>query len=40
MTDPALRIERDAVRRCSSSADQIEGMTAFMQKRRPVFEGR
>ena len=36
----ALRIERDAVRRCSSSADQIEGMTAFLEKRRPNFEGR
>jgi enoyl-CoA hydratase/carnithine racemase len=38
--EDALRIERDAVRRCSSSTDQIEGMTAFLEKRRPRFEGR
>jgi enoyl-CoA hydratase len=38
--EDALRIERDAVRRCSSSADQIEGMTAFLEKRPPHFEGR
>jgi enoyl-CoA hydratase/carnithine racemase len=38
--EDALRIERDAVRRCSSSADQTEGMTAFLEKRRPRFQGR
>jgi enoyl-CoA hydratase/carnithine racemase len=38
--DDALRIERDAVRRCSSSADQVEGMMAFIEKRRPQFEGK
>lgn len=38
--EDALRIERDAVRRCSSSADQIEGMTAFLEKRRPRFTGK
>ena len=38
--EDALRVERDAVRRCSSSADQIEGMTAFLEKRRPRFEGK
>ena len=38
--EAALGIERDAVRRCSSSADQIEGMRAFLEKRRPQFEGR
>lgn len=38
--EEALRIERDAVRRCSTSADQIEGMTAFLEKRRPLFSGR
>ena len=38
--DDALRIEREAVRRCSASADQLEGMTAFLEKRRPNFEGR
>jgi enoyl-CoA hydratase/carnithine racemase len=37
--EDALRVERDAVRRCSSSADQIEGMRAFLEKRRPRFEG-
>ncbi len=38
--EEALRLERDAVRRCGSSADQIEGMRAFFEKRRPNFEGR
>jgi enoyl-CoA hydratase/carnithine racemase len=38
--EDALRVERDAVRRCSSSMDQIEGMTAFLEKRRPHFQGR
>ena len=38
--EDALRVERDAVRRCFSSADQREGMSAFLKKRRPVFHGR
>jgi enoyl-CoA hydratase/carnithine racemase len=38
--EEALALERDAVRRCSESADQVEGMTAFLEKRRPKFEGR
>ena len=38
--EDALRIERESVRRCSNSLDQIEGMTAFLEKRRPHFLGR
>lgn len=36
----ALRIERDAVQRCSATADQVEGMMAFIEKRPPNFQGR
>ena len=38
--EEALRLERDAVRRCSDSADQVEGMMAFLEKRPPRFEGK
>jgi enoyl-CoA hydratase len=35
----ALAAERRAVVRCSGSRDQIEGMQAFLEKRRPIFTG-
>jgi len=37
--EDALRVEREAFRRCSTSADQVEGMRAFLEKRRPSFGG-
>lgn len=37
--EAALDIEREEVRRCSGTKDQIEGMTAFLEKRRPIFTG-
>ena len=38
--EEALRLERDAVRRCSNSADQVEGMMTFLEKCPPRFEGK
>ena len=35
--DEALDCEREAVRACSNSPDQREGMLAFIEKRRPNF---
>jgi len=32
-----LAKERDGVKRCFGSKDATEGMMAFMQKRKPVF---
>jgi enoyl-CoA hydratase len=38
--DEALAVERAAVQRCSGTSDQLEGMQAFLEKRRPVFTGK
>ena len=37
--EEALDVERRAVLRCGKTRDQIEGMMAFMEKRKPVFTG-
>ena len=37
--EDALDVEREAVRACSGTKDQAEGMAAFLEKRRPVFTG-
>jgi len=37
--DQGLKIEREGSRRVEKTRDAIEGMTAFIQKREPVFTG-
>ena len=37
--EEALAEERAAVLRCGRTKDQVEGMRAFLEKRRPVFTG-
>lgn len=37
--DEAIAQERRAVLACSGTSDQLEGMRAFIEKRRPVFTG-
>jgi enoyl-CoA hydratase/carnithine racemase len=38
--EEGLRREAEAFRRCLASADGLEGVTAFIEKREPVFTGR
>ena len=37
--EEALRDERRAFHRCAVSKDQSEGLTAFLEKRKPIFKG-
>ncbi len=37
--EQGYRLELDAVRRTSGSRDNLEGIQAFLQKRKPVFKG-
>lgn len=38
--DTAVAIESDMFGMCTSTSDQKEGMTAFLEKRKPVFQGK
>jgi enoyl-CoA hydratase/carnithine racemase len=37
--DEGLRVETARAKICSASMDAVEGFTAFMEKRKPVFKG-
>ena len=38
--DGQLHREAEAIARCAASADHLEGVTAFVEKRKPAFKGR
>jgi enoyl-CoA hydratase/carnithine racemase len=37
--EEGIRVDREWSRRLAQSQDAMEGMTAFFQKREPVFKG-
>lgn len=39
-TDEALQMDLESIARLSKTADAAEGITAFLQKRAPVFQGK
>jgi enoyl-CoA hydratase/carnithine racemase len=38
--DAGLEFERGCYEACLTSEDRVEALTAFAEKRRPVFKGR
>jgi len=38
--DGQLHREAEAIARCAASADHLEGVTAFVEKRKPAFKGK
>jgi 2-(1,2-epoxy-1,2-dihydrophenyl)acetyl-CoA isomerase len=38
--DSQLHREAEAIARCAASADHLEGVSAFVEKRKPAFKGR